>query len=146
MEVELLERGMYIRCPIAEFDDPRNFIVGRIIQADDFTENVTVAFLDPFGFRNYYENIPEKAELPYDYAKRCTLHRESYVIYRETRYKILSALKEDEWYYYYIKEEFTDKVIKAREDVIDAPFNGGRISPAEQLRSYEFQNPAWYPL
>ena len=57
MEVELLERGMYIRCPIAEFDDPRNFIVGRIIQADDFTENVTVAFLDPFGFRNYYENM-----------------------------------------------------------------------------------------
>ena len=54
MEVELLERGMYIRCPIAEFDDPRNFIVGRIIQVDDFTENVTVAFLDPFGFRNYY--------------------------------------------------------------------------------------------
>ena len=71
---------MYIRCPIAEFDDPRNFIVGRIIQVDDFTENVTVAFLDPFGFRNYYENIPEKAELPYDYVKRCTLHRESYVI------------------------------------------------------------------
>ena len=68
MEVELLERGMYIRCPIAEFDDPRNFIIGRIIQVNDFTENVTVAFLDPFGFRNYYENIPEKAELPYDYV------------------------------------------------------------------------------
>lgn len=98
MEGELLERGMYIRCPIAEFDDPRNFIVGRIIQTDDFTENVTVAFLDPFGFRNYYENIPKKAELPYDYVKRCTLHRESYVIYRGTRYKILSALKKDEWY------------------------------------------------
>lgn len=139
-----MERGMYIRCPIAEFDDPRNFIVGRIIQVDDFTENVTVAFLDPFGFRNYYENIPEKAELPYDYVKRCTLHRESYVIYRGNRYKILSALKEDEWYYYYLKEEFTDKVIKVREDVIDASFNCGRISPAEQLRSYEFQNPAWY--
>lgn len=121
-----------------------HFFVGRIIQVDDFTENVTVAFLDPFGFRNYYENIPEKAELPYDYVKRCTLHRESYVIYRENRYKILSALKADEWYYYYLKEEFTDKVIKIREDVIDAPFNGGRISPAEQLRSYEFQNPAWY--
>ena len=97
---------MYIRCPIAEFDAPRNFIVGRIIQVDDFTENVTVAFLDPFGFRNYYENIPEKAELPYDYVKRCTLHRESYVIYRENRYKILSALKADEWYYYYLKQEF----------------------------------------
>lgn len=102
---------MYIRCPIAEFDDPRNFIVGRIIQVDDFTENVTVAFLDPFGFRNYYENIPEKAELPYDYVKRCTLHRESYVIYRENRYKILSALKEDEWYYYYLNDLVKDALL-----------------------------------
>ena len=65
-------------------------------------------------------------------------------MYRGGRYTILSTLKEDEWYYYYLKEEFTDKVIKVREDAVDAPFNGGRISPAEQLRSYEFQNPAWY--
>ena len=135
---------MYIRCPIAEFDDPRNFIVGRIIQVDDFTENLTVVFLDPFGFRNYYENIPEKAELPYNYVKRCTLHRKSYVTYRGNRYTILSILKDDEWYYYYLKEEFTDRVIKVREDVIDASFNGGRVSPAEQLRTYEFQNPVWY--
>ena len=53
---------MYVRCPIAEFEDPRNFIVGRIIEVDDFTENLTVAFLDPFGVRNHYENIQEKAE------------------------------------------------------------------------------------
>lgn len=144
MGVKCLERGMYVRCPVADFEDPRNFITGKIIEADNFTENVSVAFLDPFGFRNYYENIPEKAELPYKYVKRCTIHRESYVMYRGGRYTILSTLKEDEWYYYYLKEEFTDKVIKVREDAVDAPFNGGRISPAEQLRSYEFQNPAWY--
>ena len=135
---------MYVRCPIAEFEDPRNFIVGRIIEVDDFTENLTVTFLDPFGFRNYYENIPEKAELPYNYVKRCTLHHKSYVTYRGNRYTILSTLKDDEWYYYYLKEEFTDRVIKVREDVIDASFNGGRVSPAEQLRTYEFQNPVWY--
>lgn len=130
---------MYIRCPIAEFDDPRNFIVGRIIQVDDFTENVTVAFLDPFGFRNYYENIPEKAELPYDYVKRCTLHRESYVIYRGNRYKILSALKKDEWYYYYLKEEFTDKVIKVREDVIDAPLIVAEFRQQSSLEVMSFR-------
>ena len=86
---------MYVRCPVADFEDPRNFITGKIIETDDFTENVSVAFLDPFGFRNYYENIPEKAELPYEYVKRCTLHRESYVMYRGGRYTILSTLKED---------------------------------------------------
>lgn len=139
-----MERGMYVRCPVADFEDPRIFITGKIIETDDFTENVSVAFLDPFGFRNYYESIPEKVELPCEYVKRCTLLRESYVMYRSGRYTILSTLKEDEWYYYYLKEEFTDRVIKVREDVVDAPFNGGRISPAEQLKSYEFQNPAWY--
>jgi len=135
---------MYVRCPISDFENPRNFIVGKILEADDFTENATISFLDPFGFRSYYENIPEKAELPYEYVKRCTLHRDICVVYGNSRYNILSALKEDEWYYYYLKEEFTDKVIRVREDVVEAPFNGGRISPAEQLRSYEFQNPAWY--
>lgn len=144
MEVRHLERGMYVRCPVADFEDPRDFITGKIIGTDDFTEIVSVAFLDPFGFRNYYENIPEKVELPCEYVKRCTLLRESYVMYRSGRYTILSTLKEDEWYYYYLKEEFTDRVIKVREDVVDAPFNGGRISPAEQLKSYEFQSPAWY--
>lgn len=144
MGAKRLERGMYVRCPVADFENPRNFITGKIIETNDFTENVSIAFLDPFGFRNYYENIPEKAELPYEYVKRCTLHRELYVMYRGGRYTILSTIKDGEWYYYYLKEEFTDKVIKVREDVVDAPFNGGRISPAEQMRSYEFQNPAWY--
>lgn len=135
---------MYVRCPVADFEDPRNFIIGKIIEADDFMEHVWVAFLDPFGFRKYYENIPQKAELPFAYVKRCTLHRESFVVYRDKKCTILSTVKSDEWYYYYLKEEFTDKVIKVREDEVDASFNGGRISPAEQLRSYEFQNPAWY--
>lgn len=135
---------MYVRCPVADFEDPRNFIIGKIIEADDFAENVKVAFLDPFGFRNYYENIPEKVDLPYEYVKRCTLHRESFVVYGDKRYTILSIIKNDEWYSYYLKEEFTDRVIKVREDDIIAPFNVGRISPAEQLRCYEFQNPVWY--
>lgn len=51
---------MYVRCPIADFENPRNFIVGKILEVDDFAENVIVSFLDPFSFRNYYENIPEK--------------------------------------------------------------------------------------
>lgn len=135
---------MYVRCPIEDFENPRNFIIGKILEVDDFTENVIVLFLDPFGFKNYYVNIPEKAELPYNYVKRCTLHRESYVTYENRRYTVLSTIKEDEWYYYYLKEALTNNVIKVREDVVEAPFNGGRISPAEQLRSYEFQNPAWY--
>ena len=47
---------MYIRCPIAEFDDPRNFIVGRIIQVDDFTENV----LKNIRILKAFDNISSK--------------------------------------------------------------------------------------
>lgn len=46
MEVRHLERGMYVRCPVADFEDPRDFITGKIIGTDDFTEIVSVAFLD----------------------------------------------------------------------------------------------------
>lgn len=95
---------MYVRCPVADFEDPRNFIIGKIIEADDFMEHVWVAFLDPFGFRKYYENIPQKAELPFAYVKRCTLHRESFVVYRDKKCTILSTVKSDEWYYYYLKD------------------------------------------
>lgn len=139
-----MKKGMYVRCPISEFEDPRNFIAGKIIDVDEFSENVKVTFLDPFGFKNYYEAIPETVEYPWSYVKRCTLHREAYVVYRGKKYTIVSTVKEAEWYFYYIKQEFTDNIVKVREDEITAPFNSGRVSPAEQLRSYEFQNPSWY--
>ena len=139
-----MEIGMYVRCPISDFEAPRNFIVGKIVELDDFTERVTIAFFDPYGYRNYYENIPEHAELPYGYIRRSVLHRGAYVVYRNRDYTIWSVEKEDEWYFYYLKREFTDEMIKVREDDIAAPFNAGRIYPAEQLKCYEFQNPAWY--
>ncbi len=139
-----MERGMYVRCPILDIEEPRDFIVGRIVEKNDFAETVKVEFFDPFGFRNYYGNIPEYAELPYKYIKRSTLRREAYVVYKNSSYTIMSIVKNEEWFFYYIKEEFADKVMKVREDDIIAPFSAGRISPAEQLRCYEFQNPAWY--
>ena len=70
-----MEIGMYVRCPISDFEAPRNFIVGKIVELDDFTERVTIAFFDPYGYRNYYENIPEHAEFPYGYIRRSVLHR-----------------------------------------------------------------------
>ena len=37
---------MYVRCPIADFENPRNFIVGKILEVDDFAE------CDSFIFRS----------------------------------------------------------------------------------------------
>ena len=48
------------------------------------------------------------------------------------------------WFFYTIQSELENVVIKVREDKIVVPFFSGRISPVEQLKSYEFQNPAWY--
>lgn len=51
MEVKRLEKGVYVRCPIVDFEEQRNFITGKIIETDDFTENVSVVFWDLFGLR-----------------------------------------------------------------------------------------------
>lgn len=43
-----------------------------------------------------------------------------------------------------LKNEFGNKLLKVREDEMLVPFSSGKCSPVEQLRRYEFQNPAWY--
>ena len=44
MEVRHLERGMYVRCPVADFEDPRNFITGKIIETDDLQRMLALHF------------------------------------------------------------------------------------------------------
>ena len=53
-----MEKGMYVRCPIDELENPRSFVTGQIIEADDFSEQVKVKFHDPFHFRSLYDYIP----------------------------------------------------------------------------------------
>lgn len=140
----MLEKGMYVRCPMDQLEDSRSFVCGQLKEINRFTETVKVEFKDPFGFKSYYENIPQEMEYAFGNIKRCTVHRNSVVEYCHKRYTVVSYEKKDDWYYYTIVNEFEKRILQVREDSIVVPFSSGKVSPVEQLRSYEFQNPAWY--
>lgn len=140
----MLEKGMYVRCPMDQLEDSRSFVCGQLKAINQFTETVTVEFRDPFGFKNYYENIPQEMEYPFANIRHCMVHRNSVVEYRHKRYTVVAYEKKDDWYYYTIANEFEKVIIQVREDDIVVPFSSGKVSPVEQLRNYEFQNPAWY--
>ena len=69
----MFEKGMYVRCPMDELDNPRSFISGQIIKVNEFAEIVKVKFHDPFQFKAYYETIPETAEFDYEHVNRCSV-------------------------------------------------------------------------
>lgn len=140
----MLEKGMYVRCPMDQLEDSRSFVCGQLKEIDQFTETAVVEFKDPFNFRSYYENIPQEMEYAFSNIKRCMVHRNSVVEHCHKRYTVVSYEKKDDWYYYTIVNEFEQKIIQVREDSIVVPFISGKVSPVEQLRNYEFQNPAWY--
>ena len=106
----MLEKGMYVRCPIEQMEDAREFIYGQIEEVDLFTEKVWVVFRDPFGFRQYYENIPLTKVYDYANIKRCAIHRNSYVDYRQKRYIVIFTEKKESWFYYTLMDEFEKRI------------------------------------
>lgn len=140
----MLKKGMYIRCPIDELDNPRSFICGQINKVNEFAEIVKVKFHDPFQFKTYYETIPDEAEFDYTYVKRCSVYNGCTVCYKRKQYIVLSREQVDGWHYYTIQNELENALLKVREDELVVPFVYGRIAPIEQLKCYEFQNPVWY--
>lgn len=140
----LLEK-MYVRCPI-DYDmiNPRDFLMGQITKIDSFADTVEVVFNDPFNYRVYYNNFPKTAPLPMSMVQRCQFFVGSIVLYEKEKYKVVACVKkEDEFYDYYIENEYDKTLICVPENRIIAPFTIGKVDPASQLQNYEFQNPCW---
>ena len=67
----LLEK-MYVRCPIDhDMINPRDFLIGQIVEIDNFADTVEVVFNDPFNYRAYYDSFPKSAPLPTSMVQRC---------------------------------------------------------------------------
>lgn len=146
MAVEL-QKNMYVRCPFdREYPRiPRDFITGQIVETDTIANTATVVFRDPFHFRTYYERVPsEPIVCQTQLLSRVSAYRETEVLYHGKRYVVISASKEGDWYFYYIQNRLTGDNLQVCENEIVIPFTAGRVSPVEQLRKYEFQNPVWY--
>ena len=142
----MLKEQMYVRCAI-DFehpDEPRDFILGKIIQINDFSETASVEFYDLINIHDYYQ-IPDDIDIPLSRLQRCKIQNGTIVEYNGERYHIAdgSVNKDDEYYYYYLISE-RHSVIKVCEKDLISSFNASEISPLTQMKQYEFQNPMWY--
>lgn len=142
-----LQKDMYVRCPFdREYPRiPRDFITGQITEIDTIANTATIRFRDPFNFRAYYENVPsEPVVCQLQLLIHVSMHKDTEVICGGERYAIISAAKEKGWYYYYIQDSLTGRAFRVCESELVIPFTAGKVSPVEQLKRYEFQNPVWY--
>lgn len=142
----MLKAGMYVRCSIDVEDpsEPRDFISGRIVEVNDFSETAKVMFFDLLGLKKYYQ-VPETLEFPLSKLHHCRISNGSQAEYNGIRYNVVqySSSKSDEFIYYYLTND-TGTVVKVCEKDIKVTFNSGEISPLSQLKRFEFQNPMWY--
>ncbi len=142
----MLKTGMYVRCSIdVEYpNEPRDFILGRIVEVNDFSETAKVMFFDLLGINKYYQ-VPRVAEFPLSTLQHCKISKGSIAGFNGGKYSIIQCCtdKNGSFFYYYLASD-TGEVVKACEKDIEATFNSGEISPMSQLKHFEFQNPMWY--
>ena len=143
-----LKKDVYVRCPILDREylfDPRDFIVGRIVSIDEYAEQLTVCFFDPFGYRAYYDDIPQEHSYAFSMVNRCELQKGTRIKYKGKAGRIICVEgKDNDEYSYFVQLDLTKEVLTCSETTLEAPFSEGRVSPVVQLNKYEFQNPSWY--
>ena len=86
-----LKKLMYVRCPIDTdyIDEPRDFILGQIINIDEFAETAEVAFYDIQNIRQYFQ-IPDKMTFNLSKLMHCRIESESVVEYFGKLFKVKS--------------------------------------------------------
>lgn len=144
----MIQEGMFVRCPIdREYpSNPRIFATGKVISIDEFNETAKVNLEDPFGYRKFFDYIPDEVpEIPIDALDHCHLFKESIVkIGCHTGRVVEYKKNEDGTFEYYIQDNDTKTFSCINESKIHASFFSGRPNPVNQLKHYEFQNPCWY--
>ena len=111
----MFKEGMFVRCPIdKEYpDDPRLFATGKIISVDEFNECAQIKFYDPYGFKKYFEYIPDVVDdAPLEMLDHCHLFKDSIVKYgRRDATVIEYKHKKDDLTEYYIQTNDTLSLI-----------------------------------
>lgn len=144
----MIEKGVFVRCPIDREHprDPRIFATGKVVSINEFNETAHIAFADPFGYRKYFEYIPDEVkEAPLAVLDHCHLFKGSQVKYgRRTGVVVEYKIRDGEGYDYYIQDSDSKEYVCVSEEKITASFFSGAADPVRQLAKYEFQNPCWY--
>lgn len=144
----MIKAGMFVRCPIdREYpQNPRVFATGKVISVNEFNETAYIKFADPFGYRKYFEYIPEEVqEASLEALDHCHLFKGSIVkIGRREATVVEYKGKKEDFYEYYLLDKNTKEYSCVCETELTASFFSGSASPTIQLKKYEFQNPCWY--
>ena len=90
----MLKTGMYVRCSIDVEDpsEPRDFISGRIVEVNDFSETAKVKFFDLLDLKKYYQ-VPETLEFPLSELQHCRISNGSQAEYSGIRYYVVNISK-----------------------------------------------------
>ena len=139
---------MIVRCPVSESDypdDPRTFVTGKIIEIDDLLEAVTVKIEDPYGYRKFFDFIPDIIKSSQKYISRVEIKKGTKVKYNGKEYTVATVKKKsEEFYLYYLENTQTNSYFPVEEDKLKVSFTSGKPNPKDQLMRFEFQNPCWY--
>lgn len=144
----MIKEGMFVRCPIDREHtlNPRVFATGKVVSVNSFNETAHIKFDDPFGYKKYFEFIPEEVdEVPIDALEHCHIYKRSLVkVGKKTATIVEYRGKFEEGFEYYLQDNETKGFICVWEGDITASFFSGSANPTHQLKKYEFQNPCWY--
>lgn len=144
----MIKKGMFVRCPIDREhpSNPRIFATGKVVSVNEFNETAHIVFADPFGYKKYFEFIPEEVkEAPLVVLDHCHLFKGSMVKYGCRPGIIIEyKVRDDEGFEYYIQDCEKKECLCENEENLTASFFSGAANPIHQLAKYEFQNPCWY--
>lgn len=144
----MIKEGVFVRCPIDREHprDPRIFATGKVVNVNEFNETAHVTFADPFGYRKFFEYVPEEVkEAPLAALEHCHLFKGSQVKYKRIAAVIVEyKVREDEGFDYYIQDMVSKEYMCVSEEELTASFFSGAANPVHQLAKFEFQNPCWY--
>lgn len=144
----MIKAGMFVRCPIDREhpQNPRIFATGKVVSVNEFNETAHIKFADPFGYKKYFEYIPEEVqEAPIEVLDHCHLFKNSIVKWGKREATVVEYKgKGDDFYEYYLLDNESKSYSCVNEEQIVASFFSGSANPTNQLKKYEFQNPCWY--
>lgn len=144
-----MKKGYYVRCPI-DFEEKRNreFILGQVINVDEYNDEIEVVFHDIRNLRDFFISLPKKNIYKSKKIRRSEIMLNSTAIFEKKIGKIINIAEkpssENLFYYYYFAFENSNEIIKVCETNIIVGLENQNINPVIQLLSYELQNPRWY--
>lgn len=144
----MIKEGVFVRCPIDREhpQEPRIFATGKVVSVNEFNETAHITFADPFGYKKFFEYIPEAVrEAHLAVLDHCHLFKGSQVKYKHSSAVVVEyKVRDDGGFDYYIQDNDSKEYLCVNEEKLTASFFSGAANPVHQLAKYEFQNPCWY--